>query len=229
MDQSQQQSASARIQGFASLGLLCCAVGVLGLMLYSEIFPRKSATAEDPPPEPVANWEALSADGRRFGKEGSPVKVLVFTDFECPACEWFERSTLAPFLAAHPDEVQVIVRHWPLEYHKHAMGAAIAAECAGAQGAFRAVYEEYFRHQDSLGLREARSVAMSAKVPDLDAFAECVIERRPEALIAKDIEAARGSGAKGTPAVVVNGLLYSVPPDRMQLEAILAQSGSDPR
>jgi protein-disulfide isomerase len=46
-------------------------------------------------------------------------------------------------------QVSLIYIHFPLTGHRFAMPAARAAECAGNQGRFQAMYDQLFDGQDS--------------------------------------------------------------------------------
>ncbi len=53
------------------------------------------------------------------------------------------------------DQVAVVYRHFPLtSIHPHAWRAAVAAECAGAQGKFEAFHDVLFDEQEAIGSRE---------------------------------------------------------------------------
>jgi protein-disulfide isomerase len=65
-----------------------------------------------------------------FGRPGSPVKIEVFSDYQCPVCRSYYLGTLKPLLAEFAktnkaDKVFVIYHDYPLEnIHAHARKAA---------------------------------------------------------------------------------------------------------
>jgi len=63
------------------------------------------------------------------------VTLVEFGDFECPYCRNAEPAIEA-VLAAHPDDVRLVYKEFPLPQHDQAMPAALAADCADQQGQF---------------------------------------------------------------------------------------------
>ena len=113
----------------ANLVALACAVGVTYAVLERFVLHTQPTQA---PQEIVlqADWEALFAGGQRTGPVGAPLGMVVFSDYECPAClalhqrlQSYEENGMLPF--------GVLYRHWPLEIHRFAERASVAAECAG--------------------------------------------------------------------------------------------------
>jgi protein-disulfide isomerase len=60
------------------------------------------------------------------GKPNSPVKIEVFSDFQCPACRVFYLETMRSVLADYADagKVCVVYREFPLSQHQYAQPAA---------------------------------------------------------------------------------------------------------
>jgi len=85
----------------------------------------------------------ISAADRARGASDSKLTIVEYSDFQCPYCSIAGR-TLQEFEAAHPDEVQVIFRHFPLPGHDKSNLAAQAAEAAGAQGKFWEMHDLLF-------------------------------------------------------------------------------------
>jgi protein-disulfide isomerase len=64
--------------------------------------------------------------------------MIEFSEFECPACGRFAREVIPVIQGEYIDSGKVLLAFWhrPLDRHKRAVPAAIAANCAGAQGKF---------------------------------------------------------------------------------------------
>ena len=75
---------------------------------------------------PVAQIPALiTADDYEHGAPNAPIKILTFTDFDCPFCKLFH-DTLNTVVENNSD-VSVVYRHFPLEeLHPNATELAIA-------------------------------------------------------------------------------------------------------
>lgn len=202
--------------------LAICAMIAVGIMVFRRGPPPPPPTSA--PPAPVDDWASLAAVGHRIGPVNAAVTILEFGDFECPACGSYHKTTLQPFLQANAMTTALVFRHWPLPYHRFAMPAARASECAARQGAFPAYHKELCGHQDSLGLRSFGQVAVAAGVRDTMAFAECLAEPDEPAAIAVDVKAITELGGTGTPTILVNGYQWFGLPTRVQLDSILKVS-----
>lgn len=201
--------------------LAACAVAVTILAVAHELRVTRGNSGDEAPRK-VANWTALATSGRRIGPEGATVQIVEFGDFECPACGYFARSVLSTVMAKYPGRVALVFHHWPLSYHRFAYPAARAVECASVQGRFPAMYDLVYRHQDSLGLKSFQSFAADAQVPDTAAFNRCDSVASPVPAIEVDMQVATQLKARATPTIIINGMLYSTPPDSAQVLAIVA-------
>lgn len=188
--------------------LVVCALVVTGLLVR-----REFADASPPSPavavESVANWKELAATGSIIGSPDAPLKIVEFSDFQCPSCAR-SRIALEAIQAEHPDLVALVYRHFPLtDIHPHALPAAVAAECAGEQGRFGAYHDALFQNQDSIGARPWRRYAEAVGVQDLDAFDRCVQTERPRARIAADMASGQALSVSGTPTFIFQERMVS--------------------
>jgi protein-disulfide isomerase len=204
--------------------VLCAAVVTL-IQVKREFFPSGDRPAE-PRLVKVAGWEGLTESGHRFGPADAPVTIVTFSDFECPVCAAFTNRSLRGIREELPGEVQIIYRHWPLPYHRFALPAARAAECAGRQNRFEAYHDALFATHDSLGLIPWGVLATRAGIPDLPAFESCAAESGPIASIAADTLAVQRIGGTGTPTIVINGWRTPGAPDSMRLRKLVDSMAS---
>jgi protein-disulfide isomerase len=60
------------------------------------------------------------------GNAAAPVKIEIFSDYQCPACQQFYQRTIRPLFAEYADagKVCVVYREFPLDMHRHARSAA---------------------------------------------------------------------------------------------------------
>jgi protein-disulfide isomerase len=198
-------SASEKVQNLLMVVSVTCAVIVTGLVLRRELLPSAGAPVNRDP-VPVDNWEELKASGHRRGPTNAAVTVVVFNDFECPACRGFATGPLQNILHDYGDQVAFLFRHWPLSYHRFAYVAARASECAAAQGRFHALHDVFFEQQDSLGLKSFTQFAIEAGVENIIEFERCNSSTEPLAVVAIDSAAVTAAGGTGTPTIIVNGL-----------------------
>jgi protein-disulfide isomerase len=140
------------------------------------------------------------------GPAAAWVTIIEFADFQCPYCGQ-AAATLAQIEAAYPaerGELRVAFKHFPLSFHQYAMPAAIAAECAGAQGRFWEMHDLLFAHQKALSDTDLAGYAAQLGL-DLVAWNACLQSADPPARIAEDQALAATLGIDGTPTSFVNG------------------------
>ncbi|MEX2611415.1 MAG: thioredoxin domain-containing protein [Gemmatimonadota bacterium] len=170
--------------------------------------------------EYVDGWEEVIADAHLVaGKPDAPIAILVFTDFECPACRGFHSIIDELMLEGQP--ISVYYAHSPLDYHRFALPAAKAAECAAGQAQFVAWADVVFAKQDSLGLKSWESFAIEAGIDNPLAIQHCATDPTPVAKIDRTTDFARQSGSRGTPAVHISGWRYSPPPSVDEIKAAI--------
>lgn len=162
-----------------------------------------------------------------LGDPDAPVTVLEYADFECPYC-----AAAAPVLRRLVEEsggrVRLVFRHFPIaSIHPHALTAALAAEAAGAQGAFWPMHDLLFARQARLG-----DTALRAYAEELGLDGGRVVGEAAQQFADKveaDFAAGLEDEVAGTPTVVVDGKPYT---GRMELAALrraarLNGSGAD--
>ena len=156
-----------------------------------------------------------------YGDPAAPVTVVEYGDFECPYC-----AAAAPVLRQLVDEsdgrVRLVFRNFPLpDVHPHALTAALAAEAAGAQGAYWPMHHLLFTKQDRL---DDRSLKAYAEHLGLDGSrivgdAAQVYGDKVEA----DFSAGLDEGVSGTPTLFIDGEPYA---GRVELAALRRATGS---
>jgi protein-disulfide isomerase len=86
------------------------------------------------------------------GSPDAPIRMEVFSDFECPGCRYFYTEVVLPVLQnyASKDKVCVIYHEFPLNQHTYALKAARYCEAAHLIGRDKAlrVVDALFEHQD---------------------------------------------------------------------------------
>ncbi len=108
-------------RGLATLPALLAVVGVLALWTHGD---EPGAPSRLPPGTPAFVEQAQLS---------GTATIVEVVDFECPHCRRMqERLTTAIAQAGRP--IRVVRKMRPLEFHPHAMPAALAYCCADAQG-----------------------------------------------------------------------------------------------
>jgi protein-disulfide isomerase len=97
----------------------------------------------------VKGTQAVQIDyskGQKIGSDSAKVKLVEWSDFQCPAC-----AAVEPILKniRNKENVQFIYRHFPLPQHKYAVKAVNLAEAAGKIGKFWEVHDKLFETQSA--------------------------------------------------------------------------------
>ncbi len=157
------------------------------------------------------------AAGRILGSETSPVKIEVFEDFQCPACNIYSQTVEPQIIAnlVEPGKAYYIFRNYPFLDTRVAGGkeshqAANASMCAADQNRFWEFKALLFANQkaeNSGGFSDARllTLAQSAKL-DLEKFQTCFESNSFKTEIDADYSLGYSLRIGGTPAVYVNGV-----------------------
>jgi protein-disulfide isomerase len=191
---------------------------VLGMVTATVVGVFVASGSSAPVSEARPDLEALLASdslvpgarGVTRGDPGARFKILVFGDYQCPACEYFARNVQARVDSAYvePGRAELVFFDLPLtSIHANAFLAARAAHCAEDQDGFWAYQKELFRRQ-----REWSELAIpddsfedAAEAVGLDpiVFRSCLDSDRHTNLVEANRELAFGLGIKSTPTVVV--------------------------
>jgi protein-disulfide isomerase len=107
-------------------------------------------------------------------------------------------------------KVRFAYRHFPLEdVHPHALLAAEAAECAGAQGKFWEMHDLLFAHQDHLKLPQLHSYAVQLGL-DMALYTAEMDDHVYLQRVREHVRSGLDSGVRGTPGFFVNGAIQDV-------------------
>jgi protein-disulfide isomerase len=142
-------------------------------------------------------------DHIRGPREGAPVTLVEYGDFECPYCgraEPIVRDLLSDFA-----DVRYVWRHLPLsDVHPNAQLAAEASEAAARQGAFWDIHDLLLDHQDALRSPDLIDYAEQLGL-ELEKFRHDLREGAGARRVEEDVDSADRSGVTGTPTFFING------------------------
>ncbi len=143
-----------------------------------------------------------------LGNPDAPVTMVVFGDYECPFCkksaDTAEAQVREEYVAS--GKVKVVFRDYPLSFHEFARPAAIAAQCAGAQGKYWEYHDMLFKNQEKLASVDFAKLAGEVGI-DSVAFTACTVDPKTAAEVEADFQAGQLLGVEGTPATFINGAL----------------------
>jgi protein-disulfide isomerase len=155
-----------------------------------------------------------------IGSLDAPIRVIEFGDFQCEGCAQFN-EVLLDVLGEYKDDVLYVWKDAPdSASHPHAINAAVAARCAGEQGAFWDYHGILFANQPSINEASFEPFATQIGI-DLDAFKECYGAQRTMPLVRRDHDEAVRLGIDATPYVFINDQRISGPLSAEQLRGYL--------
>jgi protein-disulfide isomerase len=146
----------------------------------------------------------LPQDIRSLGKDNAPVTIVEFSDYQCPFCSKFHKSTFAELKKNYiePGTVRFISLDLPLDFHPNAAQAAEAVRCAGDQGKFWEMRDAMIEHSDNLSKESILTLASSI-VNDPTALRVCMESGKYKAAVESNKAEANKTGVTGTPTFIV--------------------------
>lgn len=214
--------------------LIPASIIVAGLLVAFAVFYSKSGKSV-PLAEKSGSGEAARSGGRPsgqaqnirpvtsedhiLGNPQAPVKIVEFSDLECPFCKSFHPTMKRVMEEFGKDgKVAWVYRHFPLDsIHPKARKEAEASECASELGG----NEKFWAYVDRLfEVTPSNNNLDPAKLPEIaqdvglgrGRFEECLSSGRHAERVAKDLEDAINSGGNGTPySVLINAKGDPVP------------------
>lgn len=143
------------------------------------------------------------------GEENAVVKLVEYSDFQCPACGAFN-PVVGAVLDQYGDKISFEYKHFPLStIHPNALPASIAAEAAGQQGKFFEFHDMLFEKQnDWSSTNSANSFFISYAQElglDLDQFKRQMKSSVLRDKVRGEFEEGRQLGITGTPTFFLNG------------------------
>jgi protein-disulfide isomerase len=165
----------------------------------------RPATAAPKRPEPPPPAEPISlAEAATKGASSATVALIEYSDFQCPFCGVFARTTLGEIEERYVKTGKVLFafRNLPLEtIHATAMVAAQAGKCADDQGKFWPMHDWMFANQKRLTYSTLAAEARDLRL-DGAAFSSCLYSQGITRVRAEQAEA-RSLKIDGTPTFFI--------------------------
>src|SRR3990167_2494703 len=187
---------------------------ILGIVLFITVVFLSGGVfllSRNQSPQAVAGTAVLQIDytkGQKIGSESAKVKLVEFSDFQCPACKSAEPA-IKQALLKYPETLQFIYRHFPLPQHAHARQATTLAEAAGEQGKFWEMHDRIFETQSQwsdIGDSTEFFLGLARDLNLDEAKLKEVLEKNTfKSKIEDDIAEARSLGVNSTPTFFLNG------------------------
>lgn len=207
---------------FLPASILIAGILVAGSVIYStgKVSIQKEkltgSLLQEPSPE---NVKEITKDDHIRGSAKADVKIIEFSDFECPFCKSFH-ETMKHAVDEYGDKIAWVYRQSPLDQlHAKARKEAEASECAAGIGGNEAFWKyadkifEITPSNDGLNPILLPQIAEDIGL-DRKKFETCLEEGRYKDKVEADLEDGAKSGARGTPYSVIitkKGEKYSIP------------------
>lgn len=195
--------------------IIAAALLIVGAIIYSaglKNVDQPGKAKEKSISNGVENVLPISEKDHPRGNPEAPVKIIEFSDMECPFCKRFHQTMLQVMDEYEKDgKVVWVYRHYPIEQlHSKAKKSALAAECAaelGGNNGFWNYLDKYFEITPSNNLINLSDLPKIAEDIGLDRsrFEECLESGRYDELIKEQTQDALNSGSRGTPySILIN-------------------------
>jgi len=215
--------------------LLVCIALVIGLVVaffvpvtgevFSEIneeldVPQATLELIEPdlsePSEEILTPETMrypNADANRMGDPNAPVKIIVYSDFQCIYCMqyWDETETIIIEFYVQTGKAYYEYRSFGDFLGPESAAAAEGAYCAGAQDKFWEYHDILFINWTGEGSGDFSPDRLEqyAKEIDLDVkdFSTCLADGTYKSWVEQDVINAQADGIRATPSFLINGKL----------------------
>jgi protein-disulfide isomerase len=157
------------------------------------------------------NLAHLPSDGYSFGPPDAKVRLVIFSDFQCPYCREFAKTVRDNIPQKYANDVRVTFEDFPLDaIHPWARAAAEASRCVGIQNAdaFWTYHDWIFAHATEIRPENLREKVLAwAKDQKLDdtKLASCIDTHATAAEVKKAEESAKALKVLQTPTTFVDG------------------------
>lgn len=205
------------------------AIVIAGMIIAGTVYLRAGRDSDVSAPQAKAIIEnvkglekmnPITAADHILGNPNAPVKIVEYSDFECPACKLFQTIMMRIMNDyGKSGKVAWVYRQFPIDllHPLNARKEAVASECAaelGGNNSFWKFANRFFELSLSNDETDAESVIpQAAREIGLNEteFASCLASGKYDAHIQEDIDNANATGGRGTPWSIVvapNGKKY---------------------
>ena len=160
------------------------------------------------PSGPNYNLKALNTsyqDDFVLGNKEAPFSLIVFSDFQCPFCAKFYPSA-REFVETSKGKVNLVIRHYPLDFHPLADDLSIIAECLGKELSPETFWD-FTDHAYKAGkIQDAelllKSFTQAYKIENLD-IQVCRSSKAVKDKVAQHLKEGKAVGVTGTPSSII--------------------------
>ncbi len=179
--------------------------GIAADKVYAEVI-KNGKTFE---PLEAQVYEFDVAKGNTKGSPKAKIQIVEFSDFQCPFCSRVT-GPVDEVAKHYGDQISVTFKHFPLSFHKEAMPAALATECAAEQGKFWEMHDLLFKNQKELAADKYPVWAKELGLKEAK-FKECMDSQKYKSKVEAEMAEGRRAQVRGTPSLYINGRKFTSP------------------
>ena len=112
---------------------------------------------------------------------------------------------LEQVLEKYPQDVKVAFKNFPIQNHKFAMKAAVAALAAESQGKFWEFHDLLFKNYNKLNDQKIQEIAQTVGL-NMEEYEKKKKDPAIERKVRQDFSEGRQAGVRGTPSIFINGI-----------------------
>ena len=165
--------------------------------------PKRDSYDDDDDDEPEGRVYIEDGKSAVIGNNKAPVTIVAYLDMQCP---FSNRSwdTIQKLIRNNPNKFRIVIKHFPLSFHKDAKLAARAVEAAKKQKKAEQYIQKLFDNQKALDrdslIKYAKDLKLNEKkfIADMDGT-----DTAGQVML--DIESGEKVGVRGTPHFFMNG------------------------
>lgn len=148
--------------------------------------------------EPVGDGDHV------LGNPDAPIKLIEYSDFECPYCGSFH-PTMQQVIDEYGDRLAWVYRHFPLtSIHPNAQRAAEASECVAELGGNDAFWEYAEVLFAGSGLDEVFLTSAASQVGiNKSKFSDCLNSGKYTQKVNESLISGQKAGVTGTPGTII--------------------------
>jgi protein-disulfide isomerase len=153
---------------------------------------------------------AASSDadpGKSLGSPSAPVRIEIFSDFECPACKTLHEQILPLVFKDYviPGKVYLVSREFPLPMHQYSREAAGYATAAARFGKYQQVADALFLNQLTWEVNGKVWDTVANVLTPAEAKKVQSLAKDPAVLgeVQHDVEQGRAAAINQTPTMIV--------------------------
>ncbi|EKE26724.1 MAG: DsbA oxidoreductase, partial [uncultured bacterium (gcode 4)] len=145
-----------------------------------------------------------------FGNSNAKVQMAIFTDFQCPACIYFEKNIWKKILSdyALTNKIWLTYKNYPLSIHKNAQDDALAVMCGHAQWKYKDFSDKMYaleETKDWLRISADERLKIATEIwLNVTAYNKCIDEWNYVNKIKEDMTLWDKLWLQGTPSVYIN-------------------------